>query len=85
MGHVTLCQTLLIVCNHSARPDCHRHCNRGDIIDLIFHVTLEDHVIQELCDFMKENSPLYIPYPAKFGCHKHWDNGYTMILVCHVI
>ena len=39
------------------------HCPFGsrDIIDLIFHATLQDHVIKEPCDFMGGRSSLYIP------------------------
>lgn len=39
------------------------HCPFGsrDIIDLIFHATLKDHVIKEPCDFMGGSSSLYIP------------------------
>ena len=36
-------------------------CCSRDIIDLIFHVTLEDHVIKGLCEVMEGSSSLYIP------------------------
>ena len=48
-------------------------------------MTLQEHVIKGLCEFIKGNSSLYIPTLPKFGSHKHCGSGYIMILVCHVI
>ena len=37
------------------------YCSSEDIMKLIGHVTLQDHVIKGPCDFMEGSSPLYIP------------------------
>ena len=39
----------------------HRSCDSRDITDLIFHVTLQDHLIKRGRDFMEGSSSLYIP------------------------
>ena len=39
----------------------HRPSGSRDITDLVFHVTLQDHVIKGPCDFMDRSSSLYIP------------------------
>ena len=35
---------------NSATFGGHRHCGSGNIMVLVFHVTLQDHVIKESCD-----------------------------------
>ena len=52
---------LLIVSYHLAKLVDHRPGCSRDITDLIFHVTLQDHVIKELCEFMEGSSSLHIP------------------------
>ena len=32
----------------------HRHCGSGDVMFLVCHVTLQDHVIERSCDFLVE-------------------------------
>ena len=39
----------------------HRPSGSRDITGLVFHVTLQDHVIRGPCDFMDRSSSLYIP------------------------
>ena len=39
----------------------HSPCYSRDIIDPVFHVTLQEHVIKGLCEFLKQSSLLYIP------------------------
>ena len=57
-------------------------CASKDIKDLIFHVTLQDHLIKGL----HERKLLIVyPHPARFGSHRHCSNGYIMILAYHVI
>ena len=34
-------------------------CDSKDITDLIFHVTLQDHLVEGHCDFVQESSSLY--------------------------
>ena len=46
--------------HHLAKFGDHRHCCSRDIADLMFHVTLQDHVIKLLCDFIERNTSLYI-------------------------
>ena len=31
---------------------CHRHCIRDNIMVLVYHMILQDHVIKGSCDFM---------------------------------
>ena len=39
----------------------YRSCGSRDVTYLICQVTLQVHVIKELCEFMEGNSSLYIP------------------------
>ena len=50
-----------MVSHHLAKFGGHCPLGSRDITDLIFHVTLQDHVIKEPCDFMGGSSSLYIP------------------------
>ena len=46
---------LFVLC-HSADKSCdHKHCNGGDKMFLIYHVTSREHVFKGLCEFMGEN------------------------------
>ena len=57
-------------------------CASKDIKDLIFHLTLQDHLIKGI----HERKLLIVyPHPARFGSHRHCGNGYIMILAYHVI
>ena len=51
---------LLIVSHLLTKFGGHRPCGSRGIIDLIFHVTLQDHVIKRPCDFRKGSSSLDI-------------------------
>ena len=57
-GFVTLWVKLLIVSHHLSKYGVHRSCCNRDITDLIFHVTLQYHVIKVLCEFADGNSLL---------------------------
>ena len=52
----------LFIVNHLLEKfgGCRHHGSRG-ITDLIFKVTLQEHVIKEPCDFVERSSLLYIP------------------------
>ena len=39
----------------------HKPCDSKDIIDLIVHVTFQDHLPEEPCDLVEESSSFYIP------------------------
>ena len=45
-----------MVSHHLAKFGGHCPLGSRDITDLIFHVTLQDHVIKEPCDFMGGSS-----------------------------
>ena len=38
--------------DHPAKIVDHKHCGSGDIIVLVSHVILQDHLIKAPCDFM---------------------------------
>ena len=42
--------------HHPNRFDDHRRCDMGDLIILICHVTLRDHVFKGSCDTMEKNT-----------------------------
>ena len=42
----------------------HGPCDSRDIVDLIFHMALQDHKIKASCDFMEGDSLLHIPFHA---------------------
>ena len=66
---------LLTVSHHLAKSGSYRPCCRIDIRELIFHVTLREHVIKGLCEFMKGSSSLHIPtLPSLVAT----GSGYTM-------
>ena len=75
----------LIITHLYATFNGHKPFVSRDIRCLIFYVTLQDHVIIGLCDFMEESYSSYIPTPATFRSHRHCYREYRMILVCHVI
>ena len=69
--------------HHLAKFDGHRLCCSRDITGLILHVTLQDHVINGLYEFMEGSFSLYIstlPNLVATGIVL-----VDMILVCHVI
>ena len=50
----------LKVCCHPAKFSGLRHCGSGDIMALVCHVILDDHVIKGLCNFKDESPSLYV-------------------------
>ena len=42
--------------NRPARFGYHRHCGSGDILVLVYHVILQDHVTKGSTDFTHRNS-----------------------------
>lgn len=50
-----------MVSQHLAKCDDYKHCGSRGITNLLFRVTLLDHVINEPFDFFKGSSLLYIP------------------------
>ena len=52
---------LLLISQHTAEFGGHRHCDCGDIMVLVCHVTLHNHVTKESNNFMgigfEGNSP----------------------------
>ena len=59
-GLCFMCVILVIISHHLAKFCGLRPCSSRDITGLIFHVTLQDHMAIELCDFMKGSSSLHI-------------------------
>ena len=45
---------LLAVCHHTDKSCDHNHCNSGDIMFLICHVTSREHMFKGLYEFMGE-------------------------------
>ena len=45
---------LLKVCHRLGKSCEHRYYNSGDIVSLICHVTLREHMFEGLCEFMGE-------------------------------
>ena len=80
---MTLWAEAIKISYHPANFARHRNCSSGDIMIIVYHVILQDHVIKGSCDFM-DRSPSKSYHPAKFGVHKHSITG-DMFLLCHVI
>ena len=59
----------------------HRYCGSGDIMVLVCHMILQDHVIKGSRHFMGRSPPRI----AKFGNHRRSDSGDIAFLVCHLI
>lgn len=59
----------LIVRHHPTKSGVDRHCDSGNIMGLVCHIVLEEHVIEGSCDFMGK-SP-----------HRHCGGGGIMFLV----
>ena len=66
---------LLTVSHHLAKFGSYRPCCRIDIRELIFHMTLREHAIKGLCEFMKGSSSLHIPTLPSLAAT---GSGYTM-------
>ena len=64
----------LLITHHFAKVDGYRACGSRDITYLIFHVTLQDHVIKGSCDFMEGSSSLYAT-TARSGGYKQCGGG----------
>ena len=67
-------EELLIVTHQLAKINGQRTCCFRDILYLMCHVTLQDHVIKEFYDFMEGTSSSCSP-PAAFGGHSHYGSG----------
>ena len=50
----------LILCNHHAKFHGRSYCGSRDVMYLICHVALQDHVIKGSFDFMEGNFSLYV-------------------------
>ena len=48
------CEPIKII-HHAAKFGAHMHSSSGDIMVFASHVTLQDHVIKESCDFMSRS------------------------------
>ena len=51
---------LLVVFNHPVTFAGHSYCGSGDITYIICRVSLQDHAIKVLSDFMEGSSSLYV-------------------------
>ena len=60
-GYVAYGWKLLVVIQHLVKFGGHRPYGSRDITDLTFQVTLQDHVVQGPCDFMKGSTSFYSP------------------------
>ena len=49
-----------MVTHHLAKFNDHRPCSSRDITYLVCHVTLQDNMIKESCDFMEGNSSFHV-------------------------
>ena len=43
-----------MVSHHPPKFSCDSYCGSGDVMSLICHMIPQNHVTQELCDFLKE-------------------------------
>ena len=78
---------LLIVSLHSKFAGLRPYCST-DITGLIFHVTLQDHMIAGPCGFMEGSSSLHIPTLPSISLHgsqRYCGRGYIIVLVFPVI
>ena len=48
---------LLVLCHYTDKSCNHKHCNGGDIMCLICHVTFRGHKFKGLCEFMGRSLP----------------------------
>ena len=64
-----------MLCHYAAKSCDHKHCDGGDIMFLICHVTyrkqtLQNHMMERPGNFMSENSPWYInTFPSLMAIH----------------
>ena len=61
-----------------------KHIGNEDIMVLVCHMILQDHVIKALYNCGK-SPPIVSHHPAWSGDHGHCGCGDIMVLVCHVI
>ena len=69
---------LLLVCCHQDKFFDHRHCDRGDIMFLICHVTSRKHMFKDLYWFMGGSSTQWVttlPYLVTIGPVQVGING----------
>ena len=70
------------VVSRPARFSGDRHHSSGDVMVLLCHMILLDHVTQSF-DYHYGLKPLKISQsPAKFGGHRNCGSGELMLLVC---
>ena len=70
---------------HPAKFSGYRHSGSRNIMIFVCHVTLQDHVIKVLCNFMVR-SPSNISYhPTKFRNHRDCNSADIMVLACHMM
>ena len=74
-----------MVSKHLTKFGSHRTCCSRDTRELIFHVTLEDHLIKGFHDLMEESSSLSIPTLPRLIAIGIVVVAYMKILVSHVI
>ena len=71
----------LTVCHHPGKSCKYKHCDSGDLVFLVWNVTLREHVFKGLCNLWVE------------VCHGEseppnvWStaSGDTKYLICHMI
>ena len=73
------------MCLYSTKVSGHKHSGSRDIIIFVCHVTLQDHVIRGLCNFMVRSPSKTSYHPTKFCSHRHCNSADVMVLVCHVM
>ena len=45
-----------MVIHYPAKFNGHGHCGNGDIMVLVFHIILEEHIIKRLCNFAAKST-----------------------------
>ena len=75
---------LLIISHPSVKFDNHRSCKKEFIAFLICDMTLRNHVINRLYDFV-DNRPALEPTALKFGSHRSRGSWNMTFFISHAI
>ena len=69
--------------HYLAKSSGHRPRGSSDTAAKTFYVNLQNYVVKGSADFME--LLILNSHPVKIDSRRHYVNGYTTILVCHVI
>ena len=77
------CESLALVIQHIAWFGVHDSSEGGDIMYLMHHVILNDHLIERSCKFTGWSSFQHVTILISLSDHKHCDSE-DIKLICHV-